>query len=300
MRRHDDVVEPEQRPVVRLGGEDVESGTCELAGRERLRQSLLVDQPSAGGVDDPRAVLHLRDRVAIDHPPGLVGQGRVQGEEVGAAEDLVLGERVLDTELPEALVRDERVVGDDLHAEADGSAGNLLADPAETEHPEGLALELDSTPPGPLPTTLLERRVRLRDVARECHHQADRLLGGRDDRRLGRVRNDDAAAGGSLDVDVVDADPGAPDHLEVRGEIDQVGREPRRRANHDRVVPVDDLLERRHLVLVDVELRPEQVDSGIGDLLAHEDPHRQTAVSYAARAAAPAAPRSTVAPISTS
>ena len=94
--------------------------------------------------------------------------------------------------------------------------------------------------------------------------------------------------------------PGAADHLQVRRLLDQVGGELRRRADHDRVVAVDDLLERRRLVLVDLELRAQQLDPRIGDRLPHEDPHRQAAVSYAASAAAPAAPRSTVAPISTS
>ena len=56
----------------------------------------------------------------------------------------------------------------------------------------------------------------LRDVARQRDEQADRLLGGRDDRRLGRVRDDDAAARRGVDVDVVDADPGAADHLQPR------------------------------------------------------------------------------------
>ena len=163
-------------------------------------------------------------------------------------------------------------------------------------------LPSSSTPPHlrALPATLLQRRVGLRDVARERDDQADRLLGGRDDRRLGRVRDDDPAPRRRLDVDVVDTDAGAADHLQVRRALDQVGRELRRRANHDRVVAVDDLLDRRRLILVDLELRAQQLDPRLGDRLAHEDAHRQAAVSYAARAAAPAAPRSTVAPISTS
>ena len=56
--------------------------------------------------------------------------------------------------------------------------------------------------------------MRLRDVARERDEQADRVLGGGDDGRLGRVRDDDAAARGGLDVDVVDTDAGAADHLQ--------------------------------------------------------------------------------------
>ena len=143
---------------------------------------------------------------------------------------------MLDAELAEPVVGDERVVGDDLHPEADRAAGDLLADPAEAEHAERLPLELDAAPLRPLPAALLERGVRLRDVARERDHQPDGLLGGRDDRRLRCVRDDDAASRRGLDVDVVDADAGAPDHLQVRRALDQVGGELRRRADHDRVV----------------------------------------------------------------
>ena len=224
----------------------------------------------------------------------------MQREEVGGREDVVLRRSVLDAELAKALVRDERVVGDHLHAEADRPARDLLADPSEPEHAERLALELDPSPLRPLPPALLERGVRLRDVARERHHQPDGLLGRGDHGGLRRVGDDDAAPRRRRDVDVVDAHAGTPDHLQVRGALDQVGRELRGRADHDRVVPVDDLLERRRLVFVDLELRAEQVDPGVGDRLADEHPHGHVAVSKAARAAAPAAPRSTVAPSSTS
>ena len=147
---------------------------------------------------------------------------------------------------------------------------------------------------------LLQRGMGLRDVAREGDQQADGLLGCRDDGRLRRVRDDDPAPRRCLDIDVVDTDPGTPDHLQVGRELDQLGRELCRRADHDRVVPVDDLRDRGRPILVDLELRAQQLDPRIGDRLAHENAHRQAAVSYAARAAAPAAPRASVAPISTS
>src|SRR4051794_20455720 len=74
VRRQDDAVELEQRTVVRLLGEDVESGACQLPGGQRLRQRLFVDERAAGSVYEPRPVLHLRDRRAIDHPARLVGE----------------------------------------------------------------------------------------------------------------------------------------------------------------------------------------------------------------------------------
>ena len=197
----------------------------------------------------------------------------MEREEVGGRVDLGDGLDALGAELAEAVGRDERVERDDAHAEAERAARDLLADPAEAEHAERLAAELDAAVRAPLPAALLERGVRLRDVARERDEEADRVLGGGDDRRLRRVRDDDPASGRGLDVDVVDADARAADHLEALGALDQLGGELRRRANDDRVVAADDLLERAVGVDVDVEARAQELDAGRGDLLADEDFH---------------------------
>src|SRR5581483_7665400 len=122
-----------------------------------------------------------------------------------------------------------------------GAARHLLADPAEAEHAERLAGELDAAPARPLPAALLEGRVRLWDVPGEGDEQADRLLGRRHDGRLGGVRDDDPSPGRGGDVDVVDADAGAADRLQALPALDQLGRQLRRRADDDRVVAVDDL-----------------------------------------------------------
>jgi hypothetical protein len=50
-------------------------------------------------------------------------------------------------------------------------------------------------------------------------------LGRRDRVARRRVHDDDAALGGGVDVDVVDADPGAADDLEERGRRDHLGRD---------------------------------------------------------------------------
>ena len=121
---------------------------------------------------------------------------------------------MLDAELAVALGADERVEGDDAHAEALRALGDELADAAEAEDAERLVHELDaastsSAPSGPA----IERGVRLRDVAGEREQQRERVLGGGDDVGLRRVGDDDAALGRGGDVDVVDADAGAADRL---------------------------------------------------------------------------------------
>src|SRR5205085_2231438 len=94
-----------------------------------------------------------------------------------------------------------------VHAKPERAPRDLLADPAETEHAEPLAGQLDAAVRRPLPAAELERGVRLRDVARERHQQPDRVLRGGDDRRLGRVRDDDAAACSNASSAAVTAAP---------------------------------------------------------------------------------------------
>src|SRR5690606_31254880 len=82
-------------------------------------------------------------------------------------------------------------------------------------------------------------------------HQCDGMLGGGDGVAEGRVHHDDAAARGGGDVDIVDADAGAADHLEVGGGSDQLLRDLGGRADGEAVILADDF-EELFLVLAEV------------------------------------------------
>ena len=186
---------------------------------------------------------------------------------------------------------------------AERAARDLAADPAETEHAERLAGELDSREPPALPRAGGQRRVRLGDVAREREQQRDRVLRRGIDGRLGRVRDDDATARRCVDVDVVDADPCAADDLQPRRALDERRVERRRRADDDRVEVADDLREVGVAVLDDVEAAPEELEARLGDRLADEDARRsetRAASWYASSARSVATPGSIAAPRSTS
>ena len=209
------------------------------------RQRLLVDERSARGVDEPRAIAHQGDRVPIDEAARLVRQRRVERHDVGHCEQLVERLHLLDAEVAEPVAPDEGIEGDDVHRQPERAPCDLLPDPAEPDDAERLPGELDPAVARPLPAPLLERGVRLGDVAGERDEQADRLFRRGDDRRVGRVRDHDATPRGRLHVDVVDPDAGPSDHLQADSQLDHLARELRRGADHDRVVAVDDLLERR-------------------------------------------------------
>ena len=252
VRREDDVVQLEQRSRVRLGGEDVERGTGDLPGLERLQQRVLVDELTARGVDDADAVPGSLERAAVDGRARLVGQRQVQRDDVGRREDGLLRSCSLHAQLPKALSGDERVEGDDPHAERQRAPRDLLTDPSEAEQPQGLARQLLPAVARALPAARLHRRMRLRNVPPESEQEPDRVLGGRDDGRLRRVDDEDALPCRGLDVDVVDAHAGAADHAEPLGPLQERCVELRPRADDDRLVVPDDVLEPR--VEIDVHL----------------------------------------------
>jgi hypothetical protein len=79
------------------------------------------------------------------------------------------------------------------------------------------------------------------------------VLGGGDRIAEGRVHHDDAARRGGGDIDVVDADAGAADHLQPLGALEDLRRHLGRRADGEAVILADDLGE-PILVLAEIGL----------------------------------------------
>ncbi len=139
-------------------------------------------------------------------------------------------------------------------------------------------LSASSTPreAAALPAAVDQRRVGLRDVARQRQHQRDRVLGGRQRVRLRRVADQDAARRGRLDVDVVDARAGPADHAQPRPGCDQLGVDAGGGAHDERVVVADALQQLGPVEAgrdVDLGRLAQPVDAGRGDGLGDEDPH---------------------------
>ena len=186
-------------------GKTSRAAPASLPDSRPVEQRVEVDQLAAGAVDDPGALPHRGDRLGVDPAHGLRRLRQVEGDDLGSLEDLgtVLG--ALHPELAEALGGDELVEGDDLHLEGLGALRDQLADPAEAENAERLAVELGSLEFGAVPAARDQRAVGLRHVAAEGQHQRHRVLRRGDRVRLGCVGDDDPPPGGRLDVDVVDA-----------------------------------------------------------------------------------------------
>jgi hypothetical protein len=296
VRRDDHALEPEQRRLRgRLLGEHVERGAAEPSVLERLRERLLVHDAAARRVDQPRALLAERELSLADQPLRVRRAREVDRDEVGLHEERLERRHELDAHLLGAVLRDVRVERDDPHPEPRRAPGDERAHAPDPDDPERLALQLDALPLGSLPLAGLERSVGLGDVPRLREHERERVLGGRDDVRLRRVDDHHASTRGGLDVDVVEPDPRARDHLQVLARLDHVRRDLGLRAHDERVVRRDDADEVAGRELgadVDLEVTPEQVEPRLRQRFGDEDAH-QPACANTSSAAATAAPRLT-------
>ena len=180
----------------------------------------------------------------------------------------------LHAELPGARRADVGVVGHDPHAERCQPLGDEHADPAQPDDADGLVEQLDAGVLAALPGPALERLVGRGDVAGRGQQQADGELGGGGDVGGRGVDDHDAGHGGGLDVDVVEADTGAGDDLQLRGRRERLLVDLGGRADEDGV----DVGEgREQLVTVgavavaDLEVRPEGVEGGGREFFGNQD-----------------------------
>ena len=113
--------------------------------------------------------------------------------------------------------------------------GDELPDPAQPHHADGLAVDLGAGERRPLPGAFAQRRVGRRDLARGGQHQRHRVLGGAVDVRRRGVDHQHTPRGGGVDVDVVQADAGARDDLELGRGGEHLGVDGGRGADQQRV-----------------------------------------------------------------
>ena len=217
----------------RLGGEDVDGGTGELARLESINQGRDVDHLAARIVDQVRAVLHLADLGAADHVLGLGQLGHVQGQKVGLREEVV---EVVD--LASGAERHDRdhVVVDDRHAHRLGENGQLRTDVAVSDNLYRIrsalclgALRIDKetyaeslSPDFPaalrdlVPDAFPHLARAVAQLPRERNDLGDDEFG--DGARVGerRVEDGDTGAGGGEQINLVGTDAEAADDEELR------------------------------------------------------------------------------------
>ena len=144
MGRGDEVWVAEQRVRRRrLLDEDIEGRARDVTAVERGAQRGLVDKTAAGAIDDANAWLGLRQIFRREDVARLHRQGRVEGDEIGARQEISEFE-LFDADLLSALCAQERIEGDDPHLQSQGARGDDRANVPATNDAERLAGQLDS------------------------------------------------------------------------------------------------------------------------------------------------------------
>jgi hypothetical protein len=188
-----------------------------------FNQRRFVVNAAAGRVDQPHARLQpikLRD---VDQIARLFGERRVDREVIDVRQHVVDLLVPLDAKLLRLLLRHERVVAEHPHLQRLGPLHHRQADTAEADDAERLAGDLGAHVLRTIPAAFDQRLIRRGDVPRQGEHQRHRML-GRAERVAGRgVHHDDAGPRGGGAVDVVGADAGPHDRLQLTVPFERLG-----------------------------------------------------------------------------
>ena len=129
----------------------------------------IARRSAASSISSPRAVLMMRmpglqraNRVVVEQVLRLRRRRQVQRQVVGRRAQLVERQQ-LDAEAVGDLLRDERIVRDDAHAERARALRHFLADASEAGDAERLAAQLGAEEPLLLPLAVLHRLIGGRD-----------------------------------------------------------------------------------------------------------------------------------------
>ena len=275
VRRDDHVVEREQRTVgAGLHIEHVESRTGDSTRTHRLGERGFVDDSTASNVDHAQIRLGAVQHLGADDPLGLLGLGKVHGDEVALGHQLLEAHH-LDAHLTRSIRRHERVVGHQSHSECQRSLRHQLANATQADDAQRLVGQFDAFPLAALPTPGLQRRVRLRHVARRRHEQSHGVFRRRHDVALGRVHHHHTTTRRGLDIDVVETDARTTHHDQLVGGLEYISRHLRGRTDDQRMGTLQGRRQRgwRQIQLdVDgVTGRPQAIESTSGDFFGNED-----------------------------
>jgi len=140
----------------------------------------------------------------------------VDGQEVSALETRFEVDE-FGTEAAGALLGDVGIERDEVHPERVELFGDLLADAAEADDAEGLAVEFGTEVVAFGPFAVFQADVCLWDRAGGRERHRDGVLGGCAHVALGSVSDDDTFVRGGVDVDVVDTDARSTDDNQFLG-----------------------------------------------------------------------------------
>ncbi len=138
----------------------------------------------------------------------------MQRDEIGARQQGVEID-FLDPHFDRAIGRQEGIVGDHLHPEPVRAVGDDRTDIARADKAQSLGGQLDPHEAVLFPFARLGRGVGFGQLAGERKEHRDGMFGGSDRIAERRVHDDHPLGRCGGDIDIVDADPGAADDLQI-------------------------------------------------------------------------------------
>src|ERR1700688_4732139 len=201
-------------------------------------------------------------------------QRGVQRDEIALGEQLLEWNQ-LNLDFARGGFADVRVIAENLHVESFGAHRDFAADAAEADEAQSLAANFRSGGAGFFPAAFVDGFVVAGHLASEREEQRESVLRDADGVSAGRAHDQDAAAGGFLQVDVVYADSGAADHAEAGGFFQELRRYLRRAANHQSIGVGDFRMQRIFRGQDNVPSRAaQQLHSAVTDFVCNDYFHR--------------------------
>ena len=153
VRCHNHVGQVEQWAI---GGgfnrEHIKGSTGDVAGFQGFCQRLFIDKTTTGAVHNAHAFFQLGNVFCRQDVLGLVGQRNVHRDKISAAQQFVQF-NLFYADFRGAFFRQERIVGDNLHAQAKRAVNHDGPDITGTNHTKRLVRQLYTHKAGLFPFT---------------------------------------------------------------------------------------------------------------------------------------------------
>lgn len=205
-----------------LGLEYIQGGAAQPSRCQCGDDGVFVDNASPRSVDDQRPVRHSRDGPRSQQAAGLVGQGDMDGDRVGVAEQSLHVDRAHC--VPNRVIgRNVRVHGSQMHAKGDSPGCHFAGDGAYSDETESLPGELTTCQFRPRPFARYDPFRVAEDPAGQHQKRPDHVLG--DGNRVGSDCRGDLHThiGAAIEVYVVEPDSETGHELQSRGCGQQFG-----------------------------------------------------------------------------
>ena len=207
----------------RLLSEHIQGHPGQPIAIQCFQKRRIVDQFAPGHVYEARPRFDDCQLGSANHLVGAIGERGMQGYKVGLGQHLFQSKQFY-AQSGGVIWGDERVVANQPHAEALGPSGDFGTYPPQSGDTQCLVANLDAHESATPPLAALDGAMGLGDVPGKSQHQGDGVLGGGDRVARRGVDDGDTGAGGRLKVDVVHADPGPGDDLQLLARADDLRR----------------------------------------------------------------------------